>query len=98
MPGPNDRPIPDAVHRQILGEQLFPKVAVLQPEIGGLITGILVTELSLPELYDVLECESERKRQVADTIPRVHAEILAKEVAKEGNVCSHTPSGALAEK
>lgn len=79
MPGPHGPTIPEEVHRQILGERLARKVMVLEPELWGVILGILVRELSLPDLYNVLECESERKRWVASTVPRARAEVLAGE-------------------
>merc|ERR1711918_124325 len=56
-----------AVHKQMLGEKLYPSIAKLQPELAGKITGMML-EMDNSELLILLESEQQLKVKVDEAM------------------------------
>ncbi|RDL39571.1 Polyadenylate-binding protein [Venustampulla echinocandica] len=56
-----------AQQKQLLGEALFPKIQVMQPELAGKITGMLL-EMENPELVNLIEDESALRAKVDEAL------------------------------
>ncbi|TVY19886.1 Cytoplasmic and nuclear polyadenylate-binding protein [Lachnellula arida] len=59
--------VPQAQQKQLLGEALFPKIQVMQPELAGKITGMLL-EMENPELVNLIEDESALRAKVDEAL------------------------------
>ncbi|KFY10280.1 hypothetical protein V491_07733, partial [Pseudogymnoascus sp. VKM F-3775] len=58
---------PPAQQKQLLGEALFPKIQVMQPELAGKITGMLL-EMDNAELVGLIEDESSLRAKVDEAL------------------------------
>merc|ERR1711879_68635 len=74
MPGPGGAlsaqalaSAPPGVQKQMLGEKLYPKIAALQPELAGKITGMML-EMDNSELLILLESETQLRNKVTEAI------------------------------
>lgn len=56
-----------AQQKQLLGEALFPKIQVMQPELAGKITGMLL-EMENPELVNLIEDNSALQAKVDEAL------------------------------
>merc|ERR1719195_1012471 len=56
-----------AVQKQMIGEQLFPAIHKIQPELAGKITGMML-EMDNSELLILLESESQLKAKVDEAL------------------------------
>lgn len=56
-----------AQQKQLLGEALFPKIQVMQPELAGKITGMLL-EMDNPELVNLIEDNSALQAKVDEAL------------------------------
>ncbi|TVY46948.1 Polyadenylate-binding protein, cytoplasmic and nuclear [Lachnellula cervina] len=59
--------VPQAQQKQLLGEALFPKIQVMQPDLAGKITGMLL-EMENPELVNLIEDESALRAKVDEAL------------------------------
>ncbi|TVY49153.1 Polyadenylate-binding protein, cytoplasmic and nuclear [Lachnellula occidentalis] len=59
--------VPQPQQKQLLGEALFPKIQVMQPELAGKITGMLL-EMENPELVNLIEDESALRAKVDEAL------------------------------
>ncbi|EKD20495.1 uncharacterized protein L3040_004216 [Drepanopeziza brunnea f. sp. 'multigermtubi'] len=59
--------VPPAQQKQLLGEALFPKIQVLQPELAGKITGMLL-EMENQELVNLIEDDSALRSKVDEAL------------------------------
>jgi polyadenylate-binding protein len=58
---------PPGVQKQMLGEKLYPKIAAVQPELAGKITGMML-EMDNSELLILLESEAQLKNKVEEAL------------------------------
>merc|ERR1712185_312635 len=58
---------PPGVQKQMLGEKLYPKIAALQPEMAGKITGMML-EMDNSELLILLESDAQLKNKVTEAL------------------------------
>ncbi|CAE8585891.1 unnamed protein product [Polarella glacialis] len=58
---------PPAVQKQMIGEMLYPRIAKLQPELAGKITGVML-ELDNSELLILLESDAQLKGKVDEAL------------------------------
>jgi len=59
--------VPPQQQKQILGEALFPKIQIMQPELAGKITGMLL-EMDNSELINLVEDESALRAKVDEAL------------------------------
>jgi len=59
--------VPPTQQKQLLGEALFPKIQVLQPELAGKITGMLL-EMENQELVNLIEDDSALRAKVDEAL------------------------------
>ncbi|TAQ89605.1 hypothetical protein B7494_g2099 [Chlorociboria aeruginascens] len=59
--------VPPQQQKQLLGEALFPKIQVMQPELAGKITGMLL-EMENPELVNLIEDDSALRAKVDEAL------------------------------
>lgn len=59
--------VPPQQQKQLLGEALFPKIQVMQPELAGKITGMLL-EMENQELVNLIEDESALRAKVDEAL------------------------------
>jgi len=59
--------VPPQQQKQLLGEALFPKIQVLQPELAGKITGMLL-EMENQELVNLIEDDSALRAKVDEAL------------------------------
>jgi len=74
--------VPPQQQKQLLGEALFPKIQVLQPELAGKITGMLL-EMENAELVNLCEDESALRAKVDEALT-VYDEYVKNNKADEG--------------
>ncbi|KAG8530997.1 Protein phosphatase PP2A regulatory subunit B [Bacidia gigantensis] len=74
--------MPPAQQKQMLGESIYPKIQVMQPELAGKITGMLL-EMDPPELVALTE-DNERLREKVNEALAVYHE-YAKSQGPTGN-------------
>merc|ERR1712008_379158 len=58
---------PPGMQKQMLGEQLYPAVSRLQPELAGKITGMML-EMDNSELLMMLESETQLRQKVEEAM------------------------------
>merc|ERR1719261_497412 len=58
---------PPGVQKQMLGEKLYPKIAAMQPEMAGKITGMML-EMDNSELLILLESDAQLKNKVGEAL------------------------------
>merc|ERR1719440_2649082 len=74
MPGPGGplsaqalASAPPGVQKQMLGEKLYPKIAAIQPDLAGKITGMML-EMDNSELLILLESDAQLKSKVNEAL------------------------------
>ncbi|KAH8599947.1 hypothetical protein B0O99DRAFT_503584 [Bisporella sp. PMI_857] len=70
--------------KQLLGEALFPKIQVMQPELAGKITGMLL-EMENSELINLVEDESALRAKVDEAMNVYDEYVKAKGFEEEGD-------------
>ncbi|KAI9729337.1 MAG: Protein phosphatase PP2A regulatory subunit B [Claussenomyces sp. TS43310] len=87
--------VPAHQQKQLLGEALFPKIQVMQPELAGKITGMLL-EMDNSELVNLIEEESALRAKV-DEAMNVYDEYV-KTKGGDGEASAEDAEGSKEEK
>ncbi|KAH6680362.1 putative Polyadenylate-binding protein, cytoplasmic and nuclear [Halenospora varia] len=74
--------VPPQQQKQLLGEALFPKIQVMQPELAGKITGMLL-EMENSELVNLIEDDSALRAKVDEAL-NVYDEYVKNNKGAEG--------------
>ncbi|KAH8811962.1 hypothetical protein F5884DRAFT_783965 [Xylogone sp. PMI_703] len=82
--------------KQLLGEALFPKIQVMQPELAGKITGMLL-EMDNQELVNLIEDESALRAKVDEALTVYDEYVKNKGGEAEGGEASEAKEGEKAE-
>ncbi|CAE8652995.1 unnamed protein product, partial [Polarella glacialis] len=73
---------PPAVQKQMIGEMLYPRIAKLQPELAGQLTGMML-ELDNSELLILLESDAQLKGKVDEALRAAQAASECPALAEE---------------
>jgi len=88
--------VPVQQQKQLLGEALFPKISVMQPELAGKITGMLL-EMDNQELVNLIEDESALRAKVDEALT-VYDEYVKTKGGEEGDAEKDTSNDKGEEK